>query len=100
MPGNDISLVSFIDKAVGTSVSTDPTSYTGKEFSGRDSSSGAYPTTGTITIDMNVIKGECYTPVFYYFIPKGSQSYTLTVTNFILTAVKIYYEDADDVIYL
>lgn len=100
MPGNDISLVSFIDKAVGTSVSTDPTSYTGKEFSGRDSSSGAYPTTGTITIDISVTKGECYTPVFYYLIPKATSSYTLTVTNFILTAVKIYYEDADDVIYL
>lgn len=100
MPGNDISLVSFIDKAVGTSVSTDPTSYTGKEFSGRDSSSGAYPTTGTITIDISVTKGECYTPVFYYLIPKATSSYTLTLTNFILTAVKIYYEDADDVIYL
>lgn len=100
IPGNDISLVSFIDKTVGTSVSTDPTSYTGKEFSGRDSSSGAYPTTGTITIDMNVIKGECYTPVFYYLVRSGGGTHTLTVTNFMLTSVKIYYEDADDVIYL
>ena len=100
IPGNDISLVSFIDKAVGTSVSTDPTSYTGKEFSGRDSSSGAYPASGTVTINISVTKGECYTPVFYYLIPSGTKSYTLTVTNFILTAVKIYYEDADDVIYL
>ena len=87
IPGNDISLVSFIDKTVGTSVSTDPTSYTGKEFSGRDSSSGAYPTTGTITIDMNVIKGECYTPVFYYLVRSGGGTHTLTVTNFMLTSV-------------
>lgn len=100
---NNVSAESFIDKAVGTVVSDigiDTSDCVGEYLSGRDSSTGEYPVTGTKTYSMTVKKGECYAPVIQYFIPSGAKSYTAAVTGFKLTSVKIYYEDAENVIYL
>lgn len=100
---SDVSMESFIDKPIGT-VITDITEI-GKYYGGGLNYSdcivkGSTETnaTGTKSFTMVVKKGECYTPVAACYASKTA-GYTMTADNMRATAVRLYYEDADDIIY-
>ena len=103
MMNNDVSMENFIDKPIGTVV--DDISEIG-DYCSWVRNAGDYivkgdmqtNATGTKSFAIVVKKGECYTPVAACYAPKTA-GYTMAAENMRATAVRLYYEDAEDIIY-